>query len=536
MKITAISRGPALWCCLMLAFVLSPLLIACGSTPSATNPNAMVNLNVWILPYAPDAASPPSDWELYKTVRDKLHINLKLSLIPVGDEGNTKLNAAAAANDLPDLFQVTDNNLFLKWVQLGLVAPVDKLLPMMPQRTKDRYNNATLNKLVTINGSRYILQEASPLTKRQGLFIRKDWLDKLGLQPPKTLDELLNVAKAFTFRDPDGNGRNDTYAFGLASDFATATPGLGTPGLGTSFGFIYGAFGLPGVWNTNTPGKVSLSVRAPGYLQGTTYLKQLADAKVIDPDWTVLTANDFRARWKQGKYGIISEDFCAATCLAAYTPFNANVPNGEWIPLTPPKGPGGQSSLGSFVSVGYRMGVSKAAMDSGKGPAIARLLEWLNNGEGYYLAAFGKEGVNYKLDAQGNITTNGVSAPFTSTAAGKYLQMRNMALKGTPSELKARYPSFKLPNGHMVDPLQNYQELAAMPWQDATSTYVIQPASNQADLNRYVGEGLIQFITSQKPLNSGTWNTFVKGLDNLNTADWETSANTQLKQYGFLQV
>lgn len=534
MKKAAKLKGYSLWCSLMLMLVLVPLLAACGSTPSQSDPNATVNLNLWILPYAPDAASPPANWELYKTVRDKLHINLKLTLIPVGDEGNTKLNAAAAANDLPDLFQVTDNNLFLKWVQLGLVSSVDKLLPMMPNRTRDRYNNATLNKLVTINGSRYILQEASPLTKRQGLFIRKDWLDKLGLQPPKTLDDLLNVAKAFTFRDPDGNGKNDTYGFGLSSDFATATPGLGTPGLGTSFGFIYGAYGLPGIWNTSTPGKVSLSLRAPGYYQGTKYLKQLVDAKVIDPDWTVLSANDFRARWKQGKYGIISEDFCAATCLAAYETFNASIPNGEWIPLAPPKGPDGQSSLGAFVSVGYRMGVSKAAMDAGKGPAIARLLEWLNDGEGYYLAAWGKEGTNYKLDAQGNIITDGVPVPATGVEAGKYLQMRNMALKGTPAELKARYPGFKLPNGHISDPLKNYQELAAMPWQDATSTYVIQPASNQSDLNRYVGEGLIQFVTGQKPLNSATWTTFIKGLDGVNASDWEASANTQLKQYGFL--
>src|SRR5437870_4688100 len=129
MKKAAKLKGPMLWCSLMLALVLGPLLAACGSTPSSSDPNAMVNLNVWILPYAPDSASPPTNWELYKIVRDKLHINLKLTLIPVGDEGNTKLNAAAAANDLPDLFQVTDNNLFLKWVQLGLVSPVDKLLP-----------------------------------------------------------------------------------------------------------------------------------------------------------------------------------------------------------------------------------------------------------------------------------------------------------------------------------------------------------------------------------------------------------------------
>ena len=56
------------------------------------------------------------------------------------------------------------------------------------------------------------------------LLIRKDWLDKLGLQPPKTWDDLAKVAQAFTTQDPDGDGKADTY-------------GLAVPG-STSRGYI----------------------------------------------------------------------------------------------------------------------------------------------------------------------------------------------------------------------------------------------------------------------------------------------------------
>ena len=45
------------------------------------------------------------------------------------------------------------------------------------------------------------------------LFIRTHWLDKLGLSVPKTWDEIKKVAHAFTFDDPDGNGKNNTYGF-----------------------------------------------------------------------------------------------------------------------------------------------------------------------------------------------------------------------------------------------------------------------------------------------------------------------------------
>lgn len=40
--------------------------------------------------------------------------------------------------------------------------------------------------------------------------IRADWLDNLGLDVPKTVYELYDMAKAFTENDPDRNGKDDT--------------------------------------------------------------------------------------------------------------------------------------------------------------------------------------------------------------------------------------------------------------------------------------------------------------------------------------
>ncbi len=42
------------------------------------------------------------------------------------------------------------------------------------------------------------------------MWIRQDWLDKLGLEAPRTWDELVQVAEAFVTQDPDGNGEDDT--------------------------------------------------------------------------------------------------------------------------------------------------------------------------------------------------------------------------------------------------------------------------------------------------------------------------------------
>ncbi len=42
------------------------------------------------------------------------------------------------------------------------------------------------------------------------MWIRQDWLDNLGLEVPRTWDEMAAVAEAFVTQDPDGNGEDDT--------------------------------------------------------------------------------------------------------------------------------------------------------------------------------------------------------------------------------------------------------------------------------------------------------------------------------------
>jgi putative aldouronate transport system substrate-binding protein len=180
------------------------------------------------------------------------------------------------------------------------------------------------------------------------------------------------------------------------------------------------------------------------------------------------------------------------------------------------------------------MGVSQKAMNAGKGPAIAKFLEWTNSGEGYYLTGFGQKDVNYKLDAQGNITANGAPTPFTSAAEQPYIQIRNISLNNNPSELTGRYPSYQTKNGRTIVPLQILQTFSSMPWVDGTREGAIRPAANQADINRYIQEGLVQFITGQKPLTTSSWNTYIQSLDGLGVADWEAAALKNLQDKNLL--
>lgn len=190
----------------------------------------------------------------------------------------------------------------------------------------------------------------------------------------------------------------------------------------------------------------------------------------------------------------------------------------------------------TFVKAGTQFyAISKKAMDSGKFPAIAKLLEWANSGEGYYLLGFGKEGVNYKLDAQDKVTGEGIDPKlqYLSKDQQANYQMKWMAYKGSQGELRARYAAFKTQSGRTMDPLEFYNTAFNYPNSDATPVQVIRPATNSADVGRYISEGLLQFILGQRPLDDQNWKAYLQGLDGVGASQWEAAAKQDLQKAGF---
>jgi len=501
--------------------------------PSPTTPPEPVDILLWAQATVTEAGAPPDDWIAYQRIRDELNINLTYVIVPTGADGEAKLNAAAAANDLPDLFQLVsasgDNRgALLRLVDLGLVSPVDDLMPLMPERTRLHYSDPLAIDLVTFNGQQYGLPEPPPLPRREGLVIRKDWLDALNLSVPTTPEELLAVATAFTEQDPDGNGQDDTYGLG---GFIVGQ------GLGNRFDFIMGAYGVPGLWNFIDTDNFGLNVRNSQYPEALAFFKSLVDANVIDPDWPTLTRDDFRARWKQGLFGIMWEDFAAISNKSNYEPFDTNFPNGEWIPVAAPVGPNGDAYYGVYTGRGQIFAISQNAADEGKGPAIAALLEWMAT-DGYYLLGFGEEGVNYIIDANGNISTEGLdpAQAYTSAERQPFGQMRNqLVFYNSPQEIAARYPTYNTINGRLMEPMSFLTFFQSQPWVDGRGIQVILPPANAADFDRFYSEGILQFVLGQVELNDSTWAEYLAGLDALGAADYEAAARQNLIDAGLLK-
>ncbi|HOE76240.1 MAG TPA: extracellular solute-binding protein, partial [Rectinema sp.] len=306
--------------------------------------------------------------------------------------------------------------------------------------------------------------------------------------------------------------------------------------LGRRFDPIMGAFGVAGTWNM-TKENFGLNVKKPEFYDAMQFVKKMVDAKVIDPDWPSLKKDDFRAAWKQGKFGIMREQFAALAAAANYAPFDKNFPNGEWAVIPPPKGPKGKSSVGIY-DTNYRIyAVSTKAAKAGKKEAIARLLDYMATDEGYKLIGWGVEGVNYSIDKDGNITDQGVpnDTKFSSPKGQTVTQLRNMVFYNSDMELISRYPYFKTINGRTMGPLLYLKTMQNMPWTNVTGAGTIKPHPNNADLKRYINQGVQEFVLGKQPLTKENWQAFIVQMDKLGAAEWEKAARQQMEEAGYLQ-
>ncbi len=517
---------------LVILSILLALIVPFTAFAEGGSEKTPVQIETWIGASVSEAGPPPDDWQAYKIVKEKLGIDWKIVMLPstLGDQ-DTKINAAAAANNLPDLFQV-NRDAWVKLARAGLLAPVDKMLPLMPVRTKTHYNDPVANKIVTLNKVMYGLPEPGQLPMTDGFVVRKDWLDKLGLQPPKTMDEFLAVAKAFTEKDPDGNGQNDTYGFGAYIESA----GLNSAALGLRFEWIYGAYGVAGTWNCTDAKSFGLNVRSPNFMKATAFIKSMVDAKVIYPDWATLKKDEYRALWKQGKWGMMHENFAALSTVANYKDFDKNFPNGLWIAPPPPKGPNGASAENVLYKNVRIQAISQRAAKAGKGPALAKLLEWMANDEGYYMLGFGYEGVNYVKGKDGSVGVEGIPADkqYTAKSQQPLTQLRNLVFINSPVELAVRYVPFKTISGRTQDPMTYWNAFRSYPYTDSTGATIINPPSNAADFVRFYSENIMKFVLGQQPLTDAAWADFVAGLDRLGAKELEASAKATLLEAGFL--
>ena len=502
---------------LMIALVALPVFAGGGKEAAATaagTPDDPVTIDLWFGASMTEAGMIPEDWVGYDIIRNELGIDLKLTMLPSNEsDQDVRIQAAGAANELPDLFMVR-RPVLTNLVKQGLVAQVDDCFEKMPVRTAQQYDASSIAH-TTINGHVYGFASPGAIAKNEGLLVRKDWLDKLGLEIPTTLDEFIEVARAFTFDDPDGNGRDDTYGYGAFIESDSTFKGYP----GSRVWPIMGAFNVPGLWDFHRD-NLGLSLLNPDFYDFMCFMKKCIDSRVIDPNWLSYKKDDFRAAWKQGKFGMMYEQWAALSAEANYAPFDANFPDGEWRVIDPPEGPDGYAYTGALDKTYRIYAVSERAAEAGKLPYIEKLFEWMGTDEAYYLLGYGVEGENYVLDENGQVSTEGLGDnAFTGGQGQVMTQLRNMVFFNTPDETAVRFPDYVCANsGKTMSPVSYCIAASEVPWKMAVGSGIM-PTPN-SDVQRFMEQGLAEFFSGQRELTPENWQSFIDDFLKMGGEAW----------------
>ncbi|MFD0713431.1 stalk domain-containing protein [Paenibacillus sp. GCM10027626] len=197
-----------LWIPLRLAAESAGLKVkwtAGSNTVIITDPQALTRISV-VTRADNNVEAPPAKLQDY--MREHWKVNASLSPVKT-DYYREKTNILIAAGEPVSLMLLHQSHLFNQELFESIAIDLEESLQAFP-----RLKALAASGGRTINGHAFTIPRPADKHDAPFLALRQDWLDILGLAQPKTMDELYIVLDQFVHKDPDGNGKMDTY--GLA--------------------------------------------------------------------------------------------------------------------------------------------------------------------------------------------------------------------------------------------------------------------------------------------------------------------------------
>jgi putative aldouronate transport system substrate-binding protein len=240
----------------------------------------------------------------------------------------------------------------------------------------------------------------------EGLFIRQDWLDRVGIQKlPSTIDEYHAALLAFKQQDANGNGDpNDEIPF--------ADSGRGW---GRAFPEVLAAWGLKinqFYQDPQNPGKMIYWTQ---YKNGAAFTDALTtwarwyQEGLIDPDWSTQNSATFTAKVTNDQVG---SSHAFPSSLKSYRDALVRTKpeldgNVRFVGLPRLTGPDGKAYINSNGLVTWIIKheaavITPKSRQEGKVEQILRMFDYMYSPEGTLLMNFGVEGQSFTRDAQGN--------------------------------------------------------------------------------------------------------------------------------------
>jgi len=353
-----------------------------------------------------------TDWIKEKVLRD---LNINVTFFPVGrwTEGTDIVNLMASGS-APDLCYSYQSDMIANFRDMGGILNLTPHLALLPDARR------LLGDDPAFPGTDFIVRDREPdgrmfsipssrvALAQRNIFIRKDWLDALGLPVPTTTAQFEAALVAFRDRDPGNVGRNNVIPFAQDSDarwgLANLIHPFIQPNLSDRDRFVYAVAGR--------------NIYFPGFVDGVRLMNRWYNEGLIFRDFPLIqVADDFYNMIKSGFVGAFSGnwDLPYRSDLAILADLRRNVPNADFVPVDAIQSSDGITHKDMFDKVGLRVFVPAFSRQP---EAALRYLNWLCIPENYMFIQRGHEGVNHEMvDGIPQIITRPPNDPWIQNSA-----------------------------------------------------------------------------------------------------------------------
>ncbi|WP_010276788.1 extracellular solute-binding protein [Paenibacillus senegalensis] len=312
-------------------------------------------------------------------LEQRRNVDLDIRLIP-HNEYQEKMIQMFATNDIPDVVQAgggLGGQELAGAVENGVFLPLNDLLQEHGQDLLDFIPEAAWERVTDKDGNIYAIPETLSNPSRRATWIRMDLLEQVGMDVPKTVEETLDVLRAFKeigVEHPFAGRQNFKYA----DTFFGAYDVLG---YGNQFKLFPDGQVKPSFFDVENM-KAAIGV-----------YKTMHDEGLISKEFATIESTDFRSIITSGRAGIWSMNANELPIWGAQ--LKENVPDAEIALIPSPVGPDGKGGYAHYSPVTRSFFINKNAADKAAG--IVEFFNWMVSEEAELFFSYGIEGEDYEV-------------------------------------------------------------------------------------------------------------------------------------------